>query len=304
MSCQRGQSWRYGAQLVKDFARGLSPTMLASGTIAPILFGVPDFKRWAAWSPLLLAVAVSIATSPTVQGLIALLAALAWLSGDPERPVFLKIGVFVAAGLVLLDFSSERPAGIYTNALSAAEVLGLMAAASGSATLAFVSGFTGSRASVAIAMLAVPRLWARPGVALALVVMAGAGLVVWGYLHGYDRFTGEAIAQAGELRAATYSNPGGLFGSGFGAYEGQRPHNVFISLWAQMGILSVPVWATVAYHLRRADWRVLLPLAPAALLDDWIVSTAAGICCLGVYFALTAREPCESESVSLSPRTR
>jgi hypothetical protein len=238
---------------------------------------------------------VSIGLSPTVQGGLGLAAVLASLSGRLRERFFLKTGFLILAALVLADFSNSRPDGLFKNALSAGEALSLFAVATGNPILAFAGGFTGSRATLAVTGIAgvmvvifgfpsQMKIRRRAG----LMVLAGtvAGLGAWAAINGIERFTPGAIETAGELRAETYHNPGGLFGSGFGAYQGQRPHNVFISLWAQMGVLSVPVWVTIAWHARRADWRLFPALLPSAFLNDWIVSAPSGIMAVGLYIAL------------------
>lgn len=275
------------SRYLADNARVAGVTMLGPAFLPWLLVFDSNWRRWAAWSPLIVAVAVSIGTSPSLAGVIGLAALLCALCVRPAERFSGDFTLFLVAGSVLLDFSTGRPAGLFKNALSAGEALSLFAVARNSPWLAFVAGFTGSRTPLLIAALSPHgRFTLRPQLYLMVGGAVVLGLLAWAGLHGFERFTPGAVATAGELRGETYSNPGGLFGSGYGAYQGQRPHNVFISLWAQMGLLSVPVWLTVAWHARRLPWRLFLPLIPPAFLNDWIVSTPGGLLCVSLYIAL------------------
>jgi hypothetical protein len=76
----------------------------------------------------------------------------------------------------------------------------------------------------------------------------------------------------------------GWFGTGFGAFpEYQRPHNAFLSLWAQAGILTIPILAAPVWYARKVGLRHLAALAPALILADWLFSTPGGIAALAVY---------------------
>lgn len=256
----------------------LAPALLWTGFLRP------DWRRALQWAPALAAAAITVIHGWSFEGAFALIVLTAVIVGPrPRKNRWAVAAILALAVLVVLDFDADRPRGfIFKNALTAAHALALFTILFDWPWMAAVAGFTGTRTPLMILAWDIRPSWRYFAALFAYVV----GLGAWFLIHGVtdERVdVAQAAAWRGGLNAEWWQ---GWLGSGFGNFPGtQRPHNAFLALWAQSGVLTIPILLTAAWHARKVHPLALLPLVPSLWYSDWLFSTAGGIGMIAVYIA-------------------
>jgi hypothetical protein len=215
----------------------------------------------------------------------------------------LYIGLMLVAVSVLFNVLSDRPSGIFQNSLAASHVLSLAAVAVGLPWLLLFAGLTGSITPFGTLAMSAHMFRPWPGRFIMAAVSLAIGALIFTALPNTDsQITPAAVARDISSRIETLrgelpdvEEPAGRawkpWGYGYGNYHREtglrNPHNAVLSLWWQLGLLSLPVFAGAGWLAwKHLSWRYALPLVPALMTDDFLVSYPAGVMAMAMYFAL------------------
>ena len=205
-----------------------------------------------------------------------------WKSPIDKRKLFrwgmiLTLGIAMLAQIEITWFGDIRPEALSKDA----SILGL----SGMSFASPLAGFSGSRTAVAgIWLFAILTLRWTPFI-LAIVATLALFYAALFVPESVQRFTIEAVQHADSLRDTISVSPveAPWYGFGYHSYNfetgAQRPHNIFILSWYELGLLSIPFWTFVLFSIKLAaiPWRIIAIFIPVGLLTDEFFARPEGL---------------------------
>ncbi len=288
------------------FFGGLGTTIVAPALLPASLIYIL-WKRELKWPvfawPLLLSFLISTAINGQIEGLFI---TFAIFTGIIILPNFYKnysfvngliFSITIISIFIFIDLNIIRPHGMFKNGLSASQVATLtFVGSSGGFVLPFIAGITLSRTPLLI-LVSSYFILSKKIIFISIIIFL-LGFFIQNYaLHNTDSFGGKPsritnITQDLQSREATITGTENrefkLWGYGLSNYVNtlgvQRPHNAVLSLWWQMGLLSIPVFLNVLWlAYRHLKWKDALPLVPPLMLGDFLVADISGVVMLMFY---------------------
>lgn len=282
----------------------------AAGSVAPAALGVYQFLTQSGFAYVPLGIAAHSAAeagASVIQGA----AGGRWLRayGPFSHPNVFGgfMALAISASLLLLSNVKERGRmSVVLLALLVAQTAALVFSFSRSAWL-------GASLAVAVIFLRDKKKWKGPAVVIAVFLLCTALYLPLFKTRIADASALHEVASRTE-RVAGYRDALSLIamtgGRGVGAgnytialrglvpeyrpWEIQPAHNVFLLVLTELGIAGTALIFAAAlvfvrWRRRYADYALLLPLAPIALFDHYLVSSYFGLVLTAVYMALVLR---------------
>lgn len=288
------------------FFGGLGTTIVAPALLPASLFYIL-WKQELKWPIFAWPLIISILISTTINGKIeGLFIALAIFTGIIILPNLYKnysfvngliFGITIISIFIFFDLNVTRPHGMFKNGLAASQVATLtFVSSSGGFILPFIAGLTLSRTPILI-LISSYFILSKKVIFISLILFLLGFILQNHTLHNTDtlgrknsRITNivEDIKQRELTIIGTENREFQLWGYGLSNYVNtlgvQRPHNALLSLWWQMGLLSIPIFLNVLWlAYRHLNWKDVLPLGPPLMLGDFLVADISGVVMLMFY---------------------
>lgn len=207
-----------------------------------------------------------------------------WKSPVDKELLFtgIVIGIMFLASLAYLEIVILHDPRPETFLVKDASLLGLI----GMSGISPLAGIAGSRTAVAGIWIFALLTGKRFGFILAVAasVMLFTPTIIG--LDNSSRFTIQGIEQSDSLRDEISTSPTDVpwYGYGFHSYvletESQRPHNIFILSWYELGIFSIPFWILLLFALPippKFPFRFVAIVIPVGLMTDEFFSRPEGL---------------------------